>query len=64
MEKKEEVKEEKVSEVIAVVSELPKQELREGLVNEGKTLVHFIPIEEALTEILTLVREIKKGVNG
>jgi hypothetical protein len=59
-----ESKEEKISEEVVVVSELPKQELREGLVNEGKTLVHFVPIEEALTEILTSVREIKKAVSG
>lgn len=59
-----EVEEEKISEEVMVVEEIPKQEVRIGISEDGKTRFNFVTKEEALTEILKLTREIKKGVSG
>ena len=57
---KEETKEE-IKKPVLVVKDLPKQPVRFGLDAEGKEY-EFITIDEALTEILAAVREIKKSV--
>ena len=53
-------KEEKPKEVL-VVAQLPQQPAKEVIVEDGKHYV-FMTIEEALTEILANIREIKKSV--
>ena len=42
-----------------VVAQLPTQEVRQGVYEDGVT-VNYQTIEEALTEILETVRELKK----
>jgi len=44
-----------------VVRELPQQPVKEAVTEEGKAYT-LITIEEALTEILTSIREIKKSI--
>ena len=58
-EDKKETKQSKV--VVQVVKELPQQEIRVGADAEGNEY-NFVTIEEALTEILNNIREIKKSV--
>ena len=53
-------KEEKQKEVL-VVAQLPQQPAKEVIGEDGKHYV-FMTIEEALTEILANIREIKKSV--
>ena len=62
MVEKEVKKEEKISEETVVVEAIPSQPVRSGLSEDGKTMFNLVTRDEALTEILTLVREIKKGL--
>lgn len=55
---------EEISEETMVVSELPQQQVKSGLSEDGKTKYTFVTVNEALTEILELVRAIKKGIVG
>ena len=57
---KEEIKEDNKKGIL-VVSELPTQQVRSGLDKDGNEY-DLITIEEALTELLTHVRQIKKSV--
>ena len=58
---KDEIKEEKTKKSILVVSELPTQQIRNAIDKDGNEY-DVLTIEEALTEILNLVRQIKKSV--
>ena len=58
---KDEIKEEKTKKGILVVSELPTQQIR-TLVDKDANEYEVLTIEEALTELLTHVRQIKKSV--
>ena len=51
----------KVEKGILVVSELPTQQIRIGIDKDNKEIM-ILTVEEALTEILTHVREIRKSV--
>jgi hypothetical protein len=62
METKNTVQEVKVEE-FAIVKELPTTEARRVQDSEGQ-IINLITTEEALKEILTLVRELKKGIVG
>lgn len=54
----------KVSDEVIVVEQLPSQQVRAGLSEDGKTNFNFITRDEALTEILKTIRDIKKGITG
>lgn len=56
-----EIKEEKNKKGILVVSELPTQQIR-TLVDKEGIEYEVLTIEEAITELLTHVRQIKKSV--
>jgi len=51
------------AEVFEVVKELPTTEARKVVTTDGQ-VIDLITTEEALKEILTLVRELKKGIVG
>jgi len=44
-----------------VVAQLPQQPIKEAITEEGKAYT-LVTVEEALTEILISVREIKKSI--
>jgi hypothetical protein len=50
-------------EVFEVVKELPTTEARKVVTQNGQ-VIDLITTEEALKEILTLVRDLKKGIVG
>ena len=52
-----------MKEEIFVVDSLPKNQVREGLSEDGKKF-QFVTRDEALTEILKTIRELKKGITG
>ena len=58
---KDETKEEKIKKSVLVVSELPTQQVRNAVDKDGNEY-DVLTTEEALTEILSLVRQIKKSV--
>ena len=58
---KEETKEEKNKKGVLVVSELPTQQLR-SLVDKEGTEYDVLTIDEALTELVNNIRQIKKSV--
>ena len=60
-EDKDKKKEEAKEMLIAVVSELPKQEARMATTEDGKE-VRLVTHDEALTELLRLCKEIHKAV--
>jgi hypothetical protein len=47
--------------LLKVVPQLPQVQVREGIDAEGNE-VEYVSLEEALTEILETVRELKKGL--
>lgn len=53
--------EEKISEVLQVVKELPKQEVRKAVTEDG-TKINFVTTEEALTEILNRLINLDKKI--
>ena len=62
MAEKEIKKQEPKKEETVVVEALPQQIIRDG--EDEKNLYHFVTRDEALTEILITVRELKKGITG
>ena len=58
-ETKEEVKEPEQKKGILVVTELPKQDVRQAQLEDG-TILTLIPLNEAITELLERVRRIDK----
>jgi hypothetical protein len=51
-----------VSEQIVVVKELPTQQVREALSEDGKTKFTLVTEDEAISEILTRIRRMDKAL--